>query len=76
MKIITLAPHADGSVEWPLLDKEKRSVVTIGSFDGVHKGHQAIISRVADLARQQGSFSVIIMFDPRLLMFMPGKKHE
>ena len=65
MKIITLAPHADGSVEWPLLDKEKRSVVTIGSFDGVHKGHHAIISRVADLACKQGSFSVIIMFDPR-----------
>ncbi|GAA2113667.1 bifunctional riboflavin kinase/FAD synthetase [Kitasatospora saccharophila] len=41
-----------------------RSVVTIGSFDGVHRGHQLIINRVVELAGELGAKSVVVTFDP------------
>lgn len=41
-----------------------RSVVTIGVFDGVHRGHQRIVARAAELAHAGGLHSVIITFDP------------
>ncbi|SCD85523.1 riboflavin kinase / FMN adenylyltransferase [Streptomyces sp. TverLS-915] len=41
-----------------------RSVVTIGSYDGVHRGHQLIIGRAVDRARELGLQSVVVTFDP------------
>ncbi|MFI9332903.1 bifunctional riboflavin kinase/FAD synthetase [Kitasatospora sp. NPDC052868] len=41
-----------------------RSVVTIGSFDGVHRGHQLIINRAVERARELGVRSVVVTFDP------------
>ncbi|MFJ9522764.1 bifunctional riboflavin kinase/FAD synthetase [Kitasatospora sp. NPDC101801] len=41
-----------------------RSVVTIGSFDGVHRGHQLIISRAVKRARELAAKAVVVTFDP------------
>ena len=41
-----------------------RSVVTIGSYDGVHRGHQLIIGRAVERARELGIPSVVVTFDP------------
>lgn len=41
-----------------------RSVVTIGVFDGVHRGHQAIIGHAVKRARELGVPSVVVTFDP------------
>jgi riboflavin kinase/FMN adenylyltransferase len=41
-----------------------RSVVTIGVFDGVHCGHQAIIGHTVKRAAQLGVASVVVTFDP------------
>jgi riboflavin kinase/FMN adenylyltransferase len=41
-----------------------RSVVTIGVFDGVHRGHQAIIGHAVKRARDMGLQSVVLTFDP------------
>ncbi|GGO93542.1 bifunctional riboflavin kinase/FAD synthetase [Wenjunlia tyrosinilytica] len=41
-----------------------RSVVTIGSYDGVHRGHQLIIGRTVELARHHGVPAVVVTFDP------------
>ncbi|PZM97035.1 MAG: bifunctional riboflavin kinase/FAD synthetase [Actinobacteria bacterium] len=41
-----------------------RSVVTIGVFDGVHRGHQATIRHAVDRARELGIQSVVVTFDP------------
>ncbi|WP_329545194.1 bifunctional riboflavin kinase/FAD synthetase [Streptomyces sp. NBC_01356] len=41
-----------------------RSVVTIGSYDGVHRGHQLIIRHAVDRARELGVPSVVVTFDP------------
>ncbi len=40
------------------------SVVTIGEFDGVHRGHQRIIARAAELGLQRGLPVVVVTFDP------------
>jgi riboflavin kinase/FMN adenylyltransferase len=40
------------------------SVATFGIFDGVHLGHQRVLNRVVELARQRGSQGVAITFDP------------
>ncbi len=47
------------------------SVVTIGTFDGVHHGHQEILKEVASYAWEHGSESVVITFHPhpRKLLF-------
>ncbi|HWC79178.1 MAG TPA: bifunctional riboflavin kinase/FAD synthetase [Pseudonocardiaceae bacterium] len=41
-----------------------RCVATIGVFDGVHRGHQALIGRAVELAKQRGLPSVLVTFDP------------
>ncbi|MFK0159308.1 bifunctional riboflavin kinase/FAD synthetase [Streptomyces sp. NPDC090499] len=41
-----------------------RSVVTIGSYDGVHRGHQLIIRHAVDRARELGIPAVVVTFDP------------
>jgi riboflavin kinase/FMN adenylyltransferase len=39
-------------------------VVTIGVFDGVHRGHQVLISRTVQAAAERGVPSVVLTFDP------------
>jgi riboflavin kinase/FMN adenylyltransferase len=41
-----------------------RSVVTIGVFDGVHRGHQETIGHAVKRARDLGIQSVVVTFDP------------
>ena len=42
----------------------RSSVVTIGVYDGVHRGHQATIARVVEVAQSLGLRSVVATFDP------------
>lgn len=39
-------------------------VATIGNFDGVHRGHQALVHAASQLARRQGTLATAITFDP------------
>lgn len=65
MKVIDIRPDANGMINWPTLSAERKAVVTIGVFDGMHKGHREVIRRTVELAHRHGAFSVVIMFDPR-----------
>ena len=44
---------------WP----DERSVITIGAYDGVHRGHRAVIAEVKRLAAAQNCRSVVVTFD-------------
>ena len=50
--------------------KLNNAVATIGTFDGVHYGHQKIIKRLCELAKSTGGESVILTFfpHPRLII--------
>lgn len=48
----------------------KNAVVTIGTFDGVHIGHQKIISRLQEVAKQNGGETVILTFFPHPRMIL------
>lgn len=39
------------------------AVVTLGMFDGVHRGHQAVLARTAEVARQRAAEGVVVTFD-------------
>ncbi len=43
------------------------AVVTVGTFDGVHRGHQAVAGEVVRRARAAGRRSVLVTFDPHPL---------
>lgn len=49
---------------------EKGTVVTIGTFDGVHIGHKAIIKRVIDKATNDNLESVLLTFFPHPRMVL------
>lgn len=40
------------------------SVVTLGNFDGVHRGHRAVLATVIEQARERGARAVAVTFDP------------
>jgi riboflavin kinase/FMN adenylyltransferase len=40
------------------------TVATLGNFDGVHKGHQAVLATVVERARAEGARAVAVTFDP------------
>ena len=41
-----------------------RCVLTVGVFDGVHRGHQELIGRAVELAHKRGVPAVLMTFDP------------
>lgn len=57
------------------LSQVTNSIVTIGTFDGVHLGHQKIIKRLVELKQKQGGEIVLFTFDPhpRKILFPEQK---
>ncbi len=50
----------------------QKSVLTIGSFDGVHNGHRAILAKVVEEARAIGGESILITFEPHPRLVLGG----
>jgi len=57
-----------------LKKKQKKSIITIGIFDGVHHGHQRIIKDVNKKARRAGLKSHLVTFYPHPVDFFGNKK--
>lgn len=65
MRMITSIAEAQPAVS---------SVVSIGNFDGVHRGHRAILDTVVRRARELGRRSVAITFSPHPIRFLAPYK--
>ena len=50
----------DGDAAGPL----SPSVVAMGVFDGLHRGHQAVIAQLRALAERYGAPATVVTFDP------------
>lgn len=48
----------------PYADLERGSVVTIGTFDGLHLGHQQLLDSVVSSAKDNGMSSIVMSFEP------------
>ena len=40
------------------------TIVSVGNFDGVHRAHQTVLRDIAERARQSGTRSVAVTFEP------------
>lgn len=49
---------------WDNLPSFDQVILTIGTYDGVHYGHQQIIKRIIDLAKEHQTESVLLTFHP------------
>lgn len=57
------------------LEGIKNAVVTIGTFDGIHLGHQEIISRIIELAKSVNGETALVTFWPHP-RYVLGQKND
>ena len=63
---------ADG-LRWayePGLPSDRGSVATVGTFDGIHRGHWCVLEEICRRARDTGRRSVLVTFDPHPLRIL------
>lgn len=55
-------------------ERDPNTVLTVGTFDGVHEGHKALMETVVSKARERNARSVVVSFDPHPRdIINPGK---
>jgi riboflavin kinase/FMN adenylyltransferase len=55
---------------------DKKSVITVGTFDGVHLGHRKILKKVLELKNSKNLRSVVITFDPHPQIVLKNKSKD
>lgn len=63
-----------GGVRLNVFNPPAQSVATIGTFDGLHRGHQVLIQETIQRAKQLGIASILITFDPHPRAVLKGAK--
>ncbi len=51
-------------------------MVTVGTFDGLHLGHQKIIRRMTKLAKENNGETILVTFDPHPRLVVNSNSHE
>ena len=59
-------PAGDDEVRGLPIDRDG-AVITVGTFDGVHRGHQDVLRRLVQVAAAQGRPSLVVTFEPHPL---------
>lgn len=75
MQVLTSFHAIDEAFQQPALQGH-RSVVTIGSFDGLHLGHQYIINELVQWARQSESLACVMTFREHPRTYMTGVEQQ
>src|SRR3954468_11892973 len=52
----------------------RNAILTIGTFDGVHRGHSQIIHQLLEEAKKTGGTAVVITFYPHPKQVIAGKE--
>ena len=52
---------------------EKKTAVTLGSFDGLHKGHMTVIACAFEMQQKYGLLPVVLLFDRHPMVALSGK---
>lgn len=55
---------------------DKHSIVTVGTFDGVHKGHRVVIDKLHELKKKFGCRSVVVTFEPHPQLILRNRSTE
>lgn len=58
------------------IERNDSTIISVGTFDGVHCAHRQIIKRVLDLAQKHKSRSIIVTFDPHPQEILKNKTPE
>ena len=51
--------YSAGTIEFTL---DRPSVVTLGKFDGMHRGHQKLLNRVLEISQERDFLSIKIIY--------------
>ncbi|MCO5121839.1 MAG: bifunctional riboflavin kinase/FAD synthetase [Burkholderiaceae bacterium] len=57
----------------PPADQRAECALTIGNYDGVHRGHQAVLARLVGQARSRGLASCVLTFEPHPREFFAAR---
>ena len=61
---VAVTPMFEVTSQNPLPDKLRGGIAAIGNFDGVHRGHQALLARTRGMARAEGKPWGVVTFEP------------
>lgn len=55
------------------IERDKKTVITLGTFDGLHLGHQQIVETLIKKSKQSNARNFLITFDPHPRKVIPGR---
>ncbi|MBL8007229.1 MAG: bifunctional riboflavin kinase/FAD synthetase [Ignavibacteria bacterium] len=58
------------------IDFDRKTAVTVGTFDGVHKGHRKIIEKLISVKEAKGLRSIIVTFEPHPQIVLRNRAHD
>lgn len=59
-----MSPFLHHRLDGPIPDEARGGVIAIGNFDGVHRGHQAVLQRAKDIATEKSVPCYALSFEP------------